>query len=236
MRQDEGSWLGILFLRCTEEHRYIACVTVIAARYVEVSSSNLTAASLDFAAFDKPFDRLYLYSNLDYCLKETIFERRLISRDDSCGFINWNCPDVYAIYPLVSSGLSVLVPHLWLSYECSRILFLPMPIIMAYYSIFGDKSAGTGADFCIAISQICFCAPVLFLFSALAGGTLGYSSRFVSVEDVSARGVLLALSDSFCRFGPSVGLFWILSGCTVNSVKNFLVHRRFSETVWLHEG
>lgn len=48
------------FLRCTEERGHVVRIAEIRDRYVDVYSSNLLMVSLDFVAFDKPFDH-YMY-------------------------------------------------------------------------------------------------------------------------------------------------------------------------------
>lgn len=83
----------MLFLRSIEERGYIVCAAEIVAQYLDVSSSSLLAAWLNFLAFNKPFDRLHLYSNFDFGVPGTIFERRFSARGNSCCFINWNCVD-----------------------------------------------------------------------------------------------------------------------------------------------
>lgn len=54
------------FLRYNEERGHIVRVAKIVAKYVGVSSSNLSVASLNCLAFDKPFDRSHVYSSFDY--------------------------------------------------------------------------------------------------------------------------------------------------------------------------
>lgn len=108
-------------------------------------SSNLLTASLDFMALDKSLSRLHVYSHFDYWVKENIFERRLRTRGDSFCFINWHCVDFYAVRPVISLGLFVHIPDWWRAYKCSRFLFVPIPIFLAYYSNlfeFGNKSLG----------------------------------------------------------------------------------------------
>lgn len=52
-----------------------ARIAEIVARHVDVSSNIFAKANyLNVAAFDKPFDRLYVYSNFDYMVKETVLE------------------------------------------------------------------------------------------------------------------------------------------------------------------
>lgn len=88
-------------------------------QYIDVSSSIVPTASLDFVAFDKPFDRLHVYNHFDYLVKEAIFERRVRTHWDSCCFINWNCVDIYAVPPLIHLGLFASVADWCRGYECS---------------------------------------------------------------------------------------------------------------------
>lgn len=64
-------------------------------QYIDISSINLPAAGLDFVTFVKPFDRLYVYSNLEYQLIETLSERHLRSREGILYFMNWHFLDLY---------------------------------------------------------------------------------------------------------------------------------------------
>lgn len=75
------------------------------AQYVVVWSSSLPATRSEFVVFDKCFDWLHLYIYFDYWEKETILERQLTSRGNSCCVINWCCAHFYDVSPLVCSGL-----------------------------------------------------------------------------------------------------------------------------------
>lgn len=76
------------FLRCTEDHGYIMHVAEVLAQYVVFSSYSLLMACLDIVAFDKDFNRLYVYNHFDDRVQETIFVRRLKAPGDSCYLIN----------------------------------------------------------------------------------------------------------------------------------------------------
>lgn len=52
------------FMRCTEEYVYIVCAAEIVAQYVDASSINFPAISLEFVALNRPFDRLHGIVNL----------------------------------------------------------------------------------------------------------------------------------------------------------------------------
>lgn len=66
LRRDNAPWLDIQFLLCIEKHGFIVRDTQIVVQYVNVSSGELQAVTLDFVAFHKRFDRLHIYSPFDY--------------------------------------------------------------------------------------------------------------------------------------------------------------------------
>lgn len=63
---------------------------MISTYYVDASSSSGPVAMLDFLALDNSSHRLHVYSHFDHCAKENIFQRRLRTTGDSCGFINYH--------------------------------------------------------------------------------------------------------------------------------------------------
>lgn len=145
-----------------------------------------------------------------------------------------HCIDVHAVPPLISLGLFVLVLEWWCCHECSRLLLLPTPDVMACYSnlviswralelIFVFKSSNS-------VFVLLFC-----LFLSLIGRPVRFHNDFAGVEDISACEVLLALHDSVHNFLTSVGLFRVMSDCTVSSVKDFPAYSRSIEVENLHE-
>lgn len=54
------------FLSCTEEPGYIACITEVVSKYMDVFASDISMASLDIAAVVKPVNWDHKYSRLDY--------------------------------------------------------------------------------------------------------------------------------------------------------------------------
>lgn len=88
LRRNNALWLHMPVFCCNEDCSYNVRAADIVAPYVDVSSSNFSATSLDFMAFDKSSDQLYLYIQFVYWVEKTIFERRLRARGDSCCFIN----------------------------------------------------------------------------------------------------------------------------------------------------
>lgn len=151
------------FLVCIENRGYIARVAEIISQDVDVSQSTLPAASVDFLALDKPFDRMYVYSHLDYWVKQIISDRRLRARSNRCCFISWHCVDVYVVSLLICSTLFVPVPDYLCSDECSRLSFVQMPINAVYYSNLITSRRAPELGNRITISEICVCAP-FFLF------------------------------------------------------------------------
>lgn len=56
LRKCSAPWRYRPFLRCTVECRYVVCIAGTVACFVNISSTCLPTASLDFVALDKPFD------------------------------------------------------------------------------------------------------------------------------------------------------------------------------------
>lgn len=142
-----------------------------------------------------PFDRLDVYSNFDYWLKETIFELRLSTRGNSCYFTNWYCVDLCAVLCYIRSGLLPPVPGLWRGYECSRLFFVLAPIMLLYY-LNPLTSPSSGIVFFELQSPISE-RPILFLFSLSvpAGGPDPFSTAFTAFEDIAAWTVLHPLAE-----------------------------------------
>lgn len=99
----------------------------------------------------------------------------------------------------------------------------------------GGKLTGTGADFPDCNLQICACALMTFLLSALAGERVGFSSDFPGVEEIAARGVLLPSLESVHNFVQSVRFVQIMSNCTANPVKHLLGYSLWAEFYCLYE-
>lgn len=100
---------------------------------MDVSSNHLPTVNYNFAAFDKPFHASHVYSNFDYYVKETIFERRLRTCGDRCRFFKCQCIDVIAALLLVHLGLPVSVPAWWRAHRCSRLLLVLISIVLACF-------------------------------------------------------------------------------------------------------
>lgn len=103
---------------------------------------------------------------------------------------------------------------------------MPTHIDLAYYSNFVIRRRAPELIYRIEISEFCVFGLVSFILSALVVGPVGFSSDFVSVEDIAARGVVLPLSDGVHNFVRSVRFSRIMSDCTVNPVNAFLGYSR----------
>lgn len=106
-RQDNDPWLHISFLRCTEKCGYILPVAVIVAYYVDVSSCNLPASSMESVELDKPVYRLHVRGHFDYWVKKTYLN------------VGW---DLGAIDVASSTGI-VLIPTPFLCWSVQGCLF-----------------------------------------------------------------------------------------------------------------
>lgn len=73
--------------------------------------------------------------------------------------------------------------------------------------------------FCIEIFKCCVCAVMYLLLSALVGKSVGFSSEFTGVEDITARRVLLLIAEGVSSIVQSVVRFWIIADCTPYPVK-----------------
>lgn len=139
-------------------------------------------------AFDKSFAQLNIYNHFDYWVKETIFERQLWARGNSSCFINWHCVEAYTVRPLVGPGLFDPFPDWWCSYELSEVLFVPTPMVMAYYSNVVVSLLVLQLSYLIFICEFCVLLLFLFHFQHLSvdlfvlGDTLQVSNIFVRGE------------------------------------------------------
>lgn len=221
LRHDSAPWLDIPFSRCTEERGYKFRVPEIVAQYVHVSSNNLPAASLDSVAFGKTFERMHIYGNFSYWVKEAISESRLRACGDGCCFIYRYFVDSYAVFLFVHLRLSVLVADWWRSYDFSRIFYVRTLIVVAYYSNLLVGRRALQQCFRIGISEFCVWDLVSFLLSAIVSGTVDISSGFSAVKDIVSRVVFFLLPKCVQIFLQSTRPFRIISHCTISSAKDF---------------
>lgn len=101
---------------------------------------------------------------------------------------------------MVRLELFVPGPGLWCSYKCSRLLFLPTSIVMAYYSKVVVSGRARELVFRMPISKFCLCALTSFVLTALAGCI----SDFTSVKYIAGQRLLLSLPEVVHNFAKSV--------------------------------
>lgn len=191
------------FLRFTEERGYIVRGAENMDQYLNVSSCNLPALSSEFVPFDERFDRLHVYSHLDYWVIDTISERRLRAGGYSCCFINLHCFYIYAVTPLVHSGLFVPVSYWRRCNQCSRLWLVSTPISYGVLLESGNKSTDTEVQISYCNLRI-FCSSSYF-FSAHFRGPIGFISDFTGAVDIAARAVPLPFPEGIHKLMRSVG-------------------------------
>lgn len=147
-----------------------------------------------------PFDWLHVPGNIDYLVKETVFERQLRTRGDSYCLINWHCVDAYGPPTLTYSGLFLLIPDCWCTYERSRLFFLQTPIVPVYYPNSIARRRPPELIFFIAVSKFSVFALVSFVLSALFEAPVCFISKFKGEEDIVPLGVLLVLPEGVHNF------------------------------------
>lgn len=126
-----------------------------------------------------------MHSHVDYGMKKNIVEYQLISLGNSCCYMDCHCADVYVIRPLVRSGLFVPVQDWCRSYQLSRILFLLTSTVMEYFLSPVISRQAPQLIFCIAFFELCVCAFMSFILSALVGRPARLSNDLVGFEYIS---------------------------------------------------
>lgn len=159
-------------------------------RYADVPASNRPTISLNAVLINNSFSRLHLYSDFAYRLRKTVFEGRLKAHKNSCCYPALYCVNVYGVHSLVRLGLLVSVLDWWPMYDCSRLRFVPTPIVGAKYSNLVMSRRAPELKFCIAVFELCVCALGFLLISALIGDLLGSRSDYAGVADNAARGYM----------------------------------------------
>lgn len=222
LQKENALWLDMPFFRSTEKRGYIVHVAEILTHYEDVLSGSLPVASLNRVAFDKIFNLFHVFSHFDYCVKETVFERRLKARGDSCCFNNRHSVDVYAVSSLARLALLVPIREWWRLYERSRLFFVPTRNMTAYYSNIVVSRRATELIFRVAISNIFVYVFISSLLSKIVSRPGCFISAFTGVEDTAGLVVLFQWPEVDHNYLQSFGSFWIVVNCTANSVRAFM--------------
>lgn len=138
LRHDSSSWPGMPFLHCIEKYSYAFQSAMFVAVFANVPSIQLTADSLPFRRFDKFFDWINIHSNFDYWVKKTVLKRLSRNRGNKFSSTYWHDVDVYAVSPLLCSGLLSSVPDYWSGFHCVPPCYMPK-CISDYWSWFGTE-------------------------------------------------------------------------------------------------
>lgn len=147
-----------------------------------------------------------MYGSFDYWVKENIFERRLGIRGNSCCFINWHCVDLRAVSSLIRSGLFSSVPDWWRVYKCPRFVFMPPPIVLAYYSNLVTICRAQELDFRVAVIELIVFALVSSFHSTIVRGPVGFSSYYTGVQDIAVAVVFYPSPENVFKFVQSLEL------------------------------
>lgn len=129
------------FIRSTEKLWYVPRLVAIMVRYADLRDEEVTTHSLNYFDLLRPFNIHHLLTNFEYRLNETVFERCLCLKSTHPLFANWHCVDYFNILPARCRELFDKVIEWWKCSECSRLLYVLTPVVLAYYSIhalFGD--------------------------------------------------------------------------------------------------
>lgn len=113
---------------------------------------------------------------------------------------------------------------------------MPTPIVIAYYLNLVLSRRASELLMSITVSEICVCELVTFLLSAVVGGPVRFSGHFGGGENVATRGVFLPLSLDLHKFVQSVGVYRLVSNCTVSLAMAYFAHSRSLKVVWTEEG
>lgn len=118
LRKDNAPWVGMPSLRCTKRYSCIVCAVKILAWFVHIFAIDMPTASLNFVAFDKPFNQLHVCSHFGPHV-ETITECQLGTLWDCLFFNDFCLADVNSVPPLIRPAVFITIPDCWCTYMFS---------------------------------------------------------------------------------------------------------------------
>lgn len=170
------------FIRWTEEWPYVTRSATNTACYVNLRYGELTTHSFDYAALLRPFDWHDLLANLQYWLKETVFDPRSKLKSTDLFFLNCHSVDVLDISPVSTRALFVKSPESWESYECCSLVHAPTPVVFAYHTKLVLSESHRNFCYRVGVAEHFIFFSILFVASALYGMSCTASGDFHCVE------------------------------------------------------
>lgn len=121
-------------------------------------------------------------------MQEIVSKRQLRACGDRCCFIDLHCVNFYAVLLLTHLELYISVPDWRRTYQSLRLLFVPTPVVLAYYLNLNKSHRASELIFCIAVSEFCVYAILFSLLGVPVWGTVRFSSALTCVDDIAAHG------------------------------------------------
>lgn len=186
------------FVRCGDEGGY---QQRLAALFAEVHLRTVvpTVLATDLLCLAKDIGYLYFVANTFYWAKDFHFETRVSDRQGL--FAGWQNVELFRMPISDRDKYSCQVLAPWLQQEASILLFVPMPLILAYYSGFAIRGSTDDQTrvWTIALTEYVFMAGYMFLINARDGAYLSYYTYNSWFDNLSINLVVLSPRQDFGR-------------------------------------
>lgn len=172
---NENTCVDSPFIHCTGEKFYKNRLVQVVQSTLRLGNNAAITHSLEYGAFSRHYDTLYILTNFEYWLKKLVW--RAVSRIwYNVGlFVNWHCVDNFGIPNRYREDQFFKVPSLLIDYEGSYSLSVPRLILLAYRSTLALLKKRCSLLFRIVFVVHCVHALVSLFSCVLIGGLVDHS-------------------------------------------------------------